>query len=161
MERDLEDLREAVRSAGRETKAARLRVGRGWFWTAFIALLPLTPFAMVGARDGTGDGALTITLGVAVWAGCLLIVAWQVAAPFAKRVQERQRADLVARLASLTNDERSAILAPLRHERTRETRDIAKALMSDFDVAVEGSTDLTPSAPPEGRGDELSPAEGP
>ncbi len=144
----IESLRRQIRKAGDEVRIAR----QG----AFGCLMVLVALFGALASCNLAPGVISV---LPLWALYTLLGAL-VAAGAALALSAGVRLGHLARLRNLLGDEvpslRSEVLLPMQAEPQPETRRIVQRLVRELGIPSE----ITPAAPPQGRGDEPTPPDG-
>ncbi len=137
-------LRRRIEQAGGST--SECRTGLTLLLTAPVAAFCLPGILVLGQNVHAALAACAILV---AWSGC----AYVMAAPFARLYRRRIRARLHRRLLDLTEADRAAVLLPLRHSDSADTRALVAPLIDELCAQT---PELSPSAPPDGGGAELT-----
>ena len=156
-EQQIAALREEIRLAGKVTRG--IRAGLAAPVVALVLLLVAATlefashFRYVPFRVLLGGFAPVLGRDVLAGASVVLLVAYPVALSY----RSWRRLRLYKKLSALPQEQRAAVLVPLRTEKVGDTRKIVEPLIRQFRLP----TELAPAAAPDARGDEPTPAEQP
>jgi hypothetical protein len=122
----------------------------------FVATVAILAYAWVTLPkrylgDYLGLNQLVCIIALIFGVGCSLLIALSSAVLYRLRCVGAMRRVL----ASLSPENRAAVLLPLQRETSADTRKIVAPLLGEFGLP----TDVAPAAAPDARGDEASPAE--
>ena len=141
-EAQIATLQREVRRAGQQTFDLRVKwVNWGVGILAVVSLATLLLAYVPGLELVAFVGCMAVPAGV-------LIGLFGLAGGTAWRRSKREA--LARQLSRISASDRAAVLLPLRKELLVDTRAIAEALIRELGV----STELSPAAAPDGRGDE-------
>ena len=150
-EKQTAELRKEIRRAGADTGRVRNLLTAGGCLT--LALILGLVIAAVGWRDPYAPLAIGIWL--LIGAVPALLIGRAVACGVAARYRNSYRDRLRRILSPMTPAERSTVLRPFERVEEDDTCAIVAPLLREFSL----TTEVTPAAAPNARGDEASPAE--
>jgi hypothetical protein len=154
-EKQVAALREAIRRAGTSVRTQQivLRIVAALLLASMLGSMPAI-ITDERAKAGLPPPSAELQWILAVASLALTGLATLLVARAARKADRRSRCELLARrLGVLSVAEQAEVLLPLRRDRAADTRGIAEGLI----VGLRLPTEISPSAAPAGRGDELTP----